>query len=334
VATDTQTQERPRVSDQLRPGGADPSAVPQGGPPRGTAVPLDGVEAHFAEAAGLVKGLGKLLMLSPLVLAAGLLAGLGWWYEHDAHLRQAGELQELKKQTQTEVTKLQADADAATRDANQQRAQQILALQAQRDKLAKDAATLEQQIALLRGRERSQVEQIASLPAPVLAGQVASQLGLGPEDLGTVDGGASAGAIRAPGSTPQSPSPAPSGGTGAATTGLAGSTPTYRLSEQGLRKIDTALVQLDSCQKQVAVRDQEATNCQQQTGAASAIISQQKGALDKLNAALADKDQILAREEQSHKEELKIVRGTWTQRVVRVAEHVAIGVAIGVALKH
>jgi uncharacterized protein HemX len=303
----------------------------------GLGLPL---EQSFAEAATLplrvTRGLGKLLLLSPLALVIALLAAVGWWYEHDAHQRQAGELSELKKETEAQVAKLQADAEAATRQANQVNAQQISDLQSQRDSLERSAETLRQELALLGEKERSQVEQVATLPAPEVAHSVASALGLGPHDLGTVDAGSRMGT---PG--PQSASagaPITTTGTAPGSTGAGvapdGTNSSYQLTEQGLRKIDTALVELDSCQKQATVRDQEAANCQQQATANQAIIAEQKASIDKLNAALSDKDQILARQQEATKEQMKIVRGTWTERTLRVAEHVAIGVAVGLAIRH
>jgi len=329
-----------------QPNGSTAPADPAGTHRTGQGSPL---EATFAEVATipvrLTKGLGKLLLLSPLALVIALLAAVGWWYEHDAHQRQAGELTELKKETETQVARLQADAEAATRQANQVNAQQVRDLEAQRNTLERNAETLRQQLALLGEEERSQVEQIATLPAPEVAHSVANALGLSPNDLGSADGGSrpeTLGPQSVPAGTPVTApgaAPADAGATAGATAGTtvgpaAAANPSYQLTEQGLRKIDTALVQLDSCQKQAAVRDQEATNCQKQATASQAIIADQKASIDKLNAALADKDQILAREQQSSKEELKIVRGTWTQRSLRVAEHVAIGVAIGFAIRH
>ncbi len=330
--------------------GAEPGAEPGAGPGTGSAAGASGaglggpLEQAFAEAATLplrvTRGLGKLLLLSPIALVIALLAVVGWWYEHDAHQRQAGELSQLKKETEAQVAKLQADAEAATRQADQINARQISDLEAQRDSLERSAQTLRQQLALLGEKERSQVEQVATLPAPEVAHSVASALGLGPHDLGTADAGSRMGT---PG--PQSVQAAAAIAKGGTTPGTApgsaeaivpqgGTNSSYQLSDQALRKIDTALVELDSCQKQAAVRDQEAVNCQQQATASQAIIAEQKVSIDKLNAALSDKDQILAREQQSTKEQMKIVRGTFAERTIRVAEHVAIGVAVGLAIRH
>ncbi len=119
----------------------------------------------------------------------------------------------------------------------------------------------------------------------------------------------------------QAPSSAPPG------------TNSFELSEAALRKMSSALVSLDSCREQAEVKDQMAANCQRQVDAGAAIIDQQKGSIAKLNEALADQDQILAKSNQAHQQELKIVRGTWTNRVLHTLEHVAIGVAIGLAVK-
>ena len=341
--------------------GSPATATPRTGSPAGAhaAGSASPFEAAIAEAAALplliARGLGKLLLLSPLAIVIALLAVVGWWYEHGAHLRQADELRDLKKQTEAQVSKLQADAEAATRQANQTNAQQIIDLEAQRNSLEKNAETLRQQLALLGEEERSQVEQVATLPAPEVAHNVANALGLGPNDLGAAGAGS-----RVETTGPQSASTQGTGdrgqgtgnrgqgtgdrgqGTGdrgqetalGADRGAASSDPTYELSDEGMRKINTALVELDSCHKQAAIRDQEVSNCQQQAAANQAIIAEQKASIDKLNSALADKDQILAREQQSSKEQMKIVRGTFVERAVHVAEHVAFGVAIGIAIRH
>ncbi|MGO9269134.1 MAG: hypothetical protein ACLQOO_02550 [Terriglobia bacterium] len=332
------------MATNLQPNDPPAPANPAGSHWPGPGAPLEGA---FAEAAALplrlTKGLGRLLVLSPIALVIALLAAVGWWYEHDAHLRQAGELRELKKETEAQVAKLQTDADAATRQANQVNAQQVRDLEAQRDSLEKNADTLRQQLALLGEEARSQVEQVATLPAPEVAQNVANALGLSPNDLGSADVGSRTGTTQGPQSV-QTGTPITAPGTKSGSTpgtaptsagaAAAGANPSYQLTEEGLRKVDTALVQLDSCQKQAAVRDQEATNCQQQATTDQAIIAAQRSSIDHLNAALGDKEQILAREQQSNKEQMKILRGTWTERTVRVAEHVAIGVAIGFAIRH
>ena len=331
------TPARATDSAPKTPGAGENTAKTGGG--HDTSAASSRLDAALAEAAALplrlTKGLAKLLLLSPLALIIALLAAVGWWYERDAHQRQAGELTELKKETQAQVSKLQAAAEAATRQANQTNAQQIRDLEAQRDSLERNAETLQQQLALLGDKERSQVEQVATLPAPEVAHDVATALGLGPHDLGTADAGSrtetgpqsvASGSPAAAGAT--AGSALASGGAGA------NASPAYQVSEQGLQKMDTALIELQSCQKQAVIRDQQATNCQQQQAASQAIISQQKDSIDKLNTALADKDQILAREQQSEKEEMKMVRGTFTGRALKVAEHVAVGVAIGLALHH
>ena len=107
----------------------------------------------------------------------------------------------------------------------------------------------------------------------------------------------------------------------------------FTLSEPALRKMSGALDQLDSCRAESALRDGLVSNCQAQTKTSAAIIDQQRASLTSLNQALADKDQIITKRDQEHQTELKIARGTFMGRVVRTLEHVAIGVAIGYALK-
>ena len=97
------------------------------------------------------------------------------------------------------------------------------------------------------------------------------------------------------------------------------SSPALVLSDQGVRKVETAFIELDSCRQQTQVMGQQVSNCEQQSKLNSGIIDQQAGTIVKLNAALADKDQILARSEEAHRAELKAARGTWRSRFFRAA---------------
>ena len=78
---------------------------------------------------------------------------------------------------------------------------------------------------------------------------------------------------------------------------------------------------------------QQVTNCAQQAKLDSAMQEQQSGTIAKLNAALADKDQVLARSEEAHRAELKAARGTWRARLIRAAEIFAGGFIAGVLVR-
>src|SRR2546427_1209120 len=79
--------------------------------------------------AGLPAALAEIVTLSPVALGIALIALGAWWYEHGAHLRQAGELHELKQQTAANISQLRAQAAAAVREANHGRAQRIVELE-------------------------------------------------------------------------------------------------------------------------------------------------------------------------------------------------------------
>jgi hypothetical protein len=111
------------------------------------------------------------------------------------------------------------------------------------------------------------------------------------------------------------------------------SSPALELSDQGARKVETALIELDSCRQQAQVMGQQVSNCEQQAKLGSAIQEQQSGTIAKLNAALADKDQILARSEEAHRAELKAARGTWRARFLRAVEIFAGGFIAGVLVR-
>jgi multidrug efflux pump subunit AcrA (membrane-fusion protein) len=105
------------------------------------------------------------------------------------------------------------------------------------------------------------------------------------------------------------------------------------LSEAGARKVETALVELDSCRQQAQVMGQQVLNCEQQAKLNSALQEQQSGTIAKLEAALADKEQILARSEEAHRAELKAARGTWRGRFFRAVEIFAGGFIAGVLVR-
>src|SRR2546426_5714614 len=160
--------------------------------------------------AGLPAALAEVVTLSPVALGIALIALGAWWYEHGAHLKQAGELHELEKQTAGNISQLQAQAAAAVREANQGRARQIVELEMARQKTERDAATLHQRLAALQADQQAQARQVAALPTPEVARRVAARLGLESRDwgLGTGDSG-----------TPPPQPPPPHGGGGNRTGG-------------------------------------------------------------------------------------------------------------------
>jgi len=263
--------------------------------------------------AGLPAALAEIVTLSPIVLGIALIALGAWWYEHGGRLKQAGELHELEKQTAANISELRAHA-AAIGEANQGRARRIVELETARQKSERGAAALHQRLLALQADQQAQARQVAALPTPEVARRVAARLGLGPGDVETRGSGFG---IRESGPTPDFRLP----------------TPGFSVSEAALRKVETALVELDGCKQQAQVEDSLIGNCKEQAAASASIIDQQKASLAGLNQALADKDRILAASQQQQKAELKIARGAFSQRLVRTLEHVAIGVAIGLAVR-
>jgi hypothetical protein len=105
------------------------------------------------------------------------------------------------------------------------------------------------------------------------------------------------------------------------------------LSDQGVRKVETALLELDSCRQQAQVLGQQVSNCQQQAKLDSSMLDQQSGTIAKLEAALADKDKILAESEAAHRAELKAARGTWRSHFLRAVGYFAGGFMAGVLVR-
>ena len=269
--------------------------------------------------AGLPAALAEIVTLSPIVLGIALIALGAWWYEHGGRLKQAGELHELEKQTAANISELRAHA-AAIGEANQGRARRIVELETARQKSERGAAALHQRLLALQADQQAQARQVAALPTPEVARRVAARLGLESRDLGLGTGD----------SGTLTPNPSPASGRGGTGTVGEGSRPP---SPEFLRKVETALVELDGCKQQAQVEDSLIGNCKEQAAASASIIDQQKASLAGLNQALADKDRILAASQQQQKAELKIARGAFSQRLVRTLEHVAIGVAIGLAVR-
>ena len=104
------------------------------------------------------------------------------------------------------------------------------------------------------------------------------------------------------------------------------------LTSSGARKVETALVELNACRAESAIERQQISNGQARAQADDASISRLNNSVASLNQALGAKDQILARQQNECKAELRAARGTFLGRVARLTEHVAIGVAMGVAI--
>jgi hypothetical protein len=111
------------------------------------------------------------------------------------------------------------------------------------------------------------------------------------------------------------------------------SSPALVLSDQGVRKVEAALIELDSCRQQTQLMGQQVSNCEQQSKLDSTMRDQQAATIAKLNAALADKDKILAASEAAHRAELKAARGTWRAHFIRAVEYFAGGFIAGVMVR-
>jgi hypothetical protein len=78
---------------------------------------------------------------------------------------------------------------------------------------------------------------------------------------------------------------------------------------------------------------QQIANCEQQSKLDSTMRDQQAATIAKLNAALADKDKILAASEAAHRAELKAAHGTWRAHFIRAVEYFAGGFIAGVLVR-
>ena len=296
----------------------------------------------------LVQGLLRIAPGLPAAALAGVvIMFFAWSCEHRARQRQAIEAQQIKKQSAEQISHLQQQASSALKDAHQS-AQAAKELEGQRQQLARKADALQQSLESLRSQQLAHENELASLTTEEVVKRVMARLqqqvsgvrGQGPgkeaasSEASAISKNAAARAIlpvpanSAPPQKPQAGVPAPPG-VPAPQNGEAA----LVLSDQGVRKVEGAFLELDSCRQQSQVIAQQVSNCEQQAKLDSALEEQQAGTISKLNAALADKDQILARSEAAHRAELKAVRGTWRTRVYHAAEIFAGGFVVGVLVR-
>lgn len=251
------------------------------------------------------------------------LVALVWLADHDAQVRQASELADLRKRAGAEISSLKAKAESARRDADQQRAQAIRGLQARQAELARAGEQLRQRLAALQQEERKQVEQAATLPTSEVATRVAARLGLPTPSLPAQAGLREAGLPAGKSEIPNSKSEIQKSAAGQE----------LRLDESAERKLAADLARLDACKEQSAVLNQQSVNCNQQVATQAALIRQQSASIQDFHQALADQDRLIEQLKKEHQAELKAVRGTRWHRIVRTLEHVAIGMAIGAAIR-
>ena len=271
----------------------------------------------------LVKGSLRSIPGLPTAALAGVVIMLfAWSCEHQARQRDTWEAKQAKKQAAVEISRLQQQAAGALRDAKQS-AQAAQELEAERQQLAREAEGLRQSLESLRQQELARVNEVATLPTSEVATRVASRLQEQVSGVGFQVSGQHEEQVT--GNREQ--------GTGPAANASGASTPALVLTDAGVRKVETAFMELDSCRQQAQVMGQQVSNCAQQAKLNSSIQEQQSGTIAQLNAALADKDQVIARSEEAHRAELKAARGTWRKRLLRGAEIFAGGFLAGVLVR-
>jgi len=284
--------------------------------------------ATFSSVQSLLR---SILGLPVAVVVAFIVMFCAWSCEHQARMRDTAEAKQVKKQAAEDISRLEQQAAGALQAAKQS-AQAVGELETKRQALEREAEGLRQSLALLQKQELASAGEVATLPTSEVVSRVASRLQ------------EPAPGVRDHGAGQQSPSPQtpaagsgekqPAAGVKSDVPNLPGpSGPTLVLSDQGVRKVETALVELDSCRQQVQVLGQQVSNFERQSKLNSAIIDQQSSTIAKLNSALADKDQILARTQSADRAELKAARGTWQSRLARAAEFFAGGFVAGMLVR-
>ncbi|MGD0008761.1 MAG: hypothetical protein ABSE93_09485 [Terriglobia bacterium] len=289
-----------------------------------------------------VQGLLRSIPGLPTAALAGVvIIFFAWSCERQARRRDTVEAQQVKKQAGEEISRLQQQAAGALRDAKQS-AQAVRELEAQRQQLAREAEGLRQSLESLRKQELARADEVATLPTSEVVSRVASRL---QEPVSGVRGQAldplTRPALAEEGATAGQKYPATGNGEKQPApdtqhlvpNASRPSSPALVLSDQGVRKVETAFIELDSCRQQTQVMGQQVSNCEQQSKLDSAISDQQSGTIAKLNAALADKDKILAQSEEAYRAELKAARGTWRSHFFRAVEYFAGGFIAGVLVR-
>jgi hypothetical protein len=299
------------------------------------------VERGLMKSVGLLsRGIVALGTFSPLILVVALVLVAVWWHEHNVRIRQGVQLTQLKKQTQADVARLEAQSKQAVREANQEHARQIEIIEDQNRQLERNGQVLQRRLEDLVGRTRTQVDEVATLSTAEVAHRVATRLGLDQQDFGLAAPNPAAGAAKQALSQTDASGRASSGTSESAEAHArtpqseSATPPSLKFDQNALRKVEVALVELDSCKQQSGLQGGLISNCHEQVAAKNQIIDEQRASLAKLNEALGAKDQILERRNEEHKAELKAIRGTWAGRLARTVEMVGIGVAIGVAIRH
>jgi len=279
-----------------------------------------------------VQGLLRSIPGLPTAALAGVvIMFFAWSCERQARRLDTVQAQQVKKQAAEEISRLQQQAAGALRDAKQS-AQAVRELEAQRQQLARQAEGLSQSLESLRKQELARADEVATLPTSELVSRVASRLQEPVSGVRNQGSGQQTPSLQmlaagngekqpAPDTQHLVPNPSPA------------SSPALVLSDQGARKVETAFIELDSCLQQTQVMGEQVSNCEQQSKLNSAISDQQSGAIAKLNAALADKDKILAQSEEAHRAELKAARGTWRSHFFRAVEYFAGGFIAGVLVR-
>ena len=103
------------------------------------------------------------------------------------------------------------------------------------------------------------------------------------------------------------------------------------LTSAGARKVDAAFVELDACRAERANQAQQLEACAGRAAADEAAVQRQASSIAELNQALEAKERAEKAREGEARAELRAARGTFFERLARTSEHVAIGVAIGLA---
>jgi len=284
----------------------------------------------------LLQGLLRIVPGLPAAALAGVvILFCAWSCEHQARRREMIEAKQVRKQTAEEISQLRQQVAGALRDAKQS-AQAARELEAQRQQFAREAEGLRQSLELLRKQELARINEVATLPTVEVASRVASRLqeqGTGNRERGTGQQLQEQGTGNREQGTGQQLQEQGAGnreqGIGVSGRGSGA----LVLSDQGVRKVETALIELDSCRQQTQVMGQQVSNCEQQAKLDSNLQQQQSDTISKLNAALADKDQILARSAEAHQAELKAARGTWRRRFLHAVEIFAGGFIAGVLVR-
>jgi chromosome segregation ATPase len=209
---------------------------------------------------------------------------------------------------QAEISNLKSQISKAL-DRVAARQTRVQELEARRAELERTANELRARLAELHTAEQKQIGRIAALPLPALSSELQRHFGPEAVKLETHNSKLQDGGRVSPSAD-----------------GFQ-----FRVSEEGGRRIATALEELKGCREQATIKEQQYQNCRASLTDYAALGEQQALQTRDLKQALDAEQRAFEVRDQLAKKEVKAAHGSWLHRLVGKAKWFVVGAAIGVA---